>query len=138
MQDAQLEWYQRYFASTIGLLLIVERDVLVGKGREIRALRTYPNLSVVLPHSTKFSRHSGTRVANNGIKERINGEDVVRTACQWCVWLWETSRELAQKKVEFHKIMQTAVCFHWDWKKSNMNPREQGDSVVNLLIVLNI
>ena len=25
------------------------------------------------------------------------------------VWLWETSRELAQKKVEFHKIMQTAV-----------------------------
>ena len=34
-------------------------------------------------YSTNFSRHSSTRVANNGIKERINSEDVVRTAYLW-------------------------------------------------------
>ena len=42
----------------------------------------------------------------------MQGGDEQKSAYQCLisfVWLWETSRELAQKNVEFHKIMQTAV-----------------------------
>jgi hypothetical protein len=69
----------------------------------------------VLPHILQISQgtYSSTRVADNRMKERINDEDREQLRARQClisfVWLWETSRELAQKKVEFHKIMQTAV-----------------------------
>ena len=50
-----------------------------------------------------------------GIKVKQGGDDrksAYQRSVISFVWLWETSHELAQKKVEFHKIMQTAVAGH--------------------------
>ena len=53
-----------------------------------------------------FERGAGIKVKQGG--------DERKSAYRSFIWLWETSRELAQKKVEFHKIMQMAV----SWTKS--------------------
>jgi len=51
-----------------------------------------------------FERGAGIKVKQGGDKRKPAYQCLISF-----VWLWETSHELAQKKVEFHKIMQTAV-----------------------------
>ena len=50
---------------------------------------------------------AGIKVKQGG-KEETSVNQLISGLISF-VWLWETSRELAQEKVEFHKIMQTAV-----------------------------